>query len=62
MFRVEDHGSIVLLRPLTADVEEWIEEHVGGEDTQYWGSAVVVEPRYIEPIVQALVAEGFVAQ
>jgi hypothetical protein len=62
MFSVEDHGSIVLIRPLTPAVEEWLDERVGGEDVQYWGDAVVVEPRYVRPIVEALIAEGFAAQ
>jgi hypothetical protein len=62
MFTIENHGSIVLIRPLTSDVEEWIEEHVGGEETMYFGNAVVVEPRYVAPIVEALIAEGFAAQ
>ena len=27
MFSVEDHGSLVLVRPLTDDVEEWLQEN-----------------------------------
>ena len=29
MFTTEDHGSIVLVRPLTSDVSEWLTENVG---------------------------------
>jgi hypothetical protein len=61
MFRVEDHGSIVLIRPLTSDVERWFEEHVP-DDAQWFGSALVVEPRYVGPIVTALIDEGYAAQ
>lgn len=58
-FTVANHGSVVLLKTLTPDAEEWVEEHVGGEDTQTWGGALCIEPRYITPIVDALHAEGF---
>jgi hypothetical protein len=60
-FSVENHGTIVLLRPLSAECEEWVEERVGNEETLTFGGAVAVEPRYIAPIVEALIAEGFEA-
>jgi hypothetical protein len=61
MFNIEDHGSIVLIRPLTADVERWLEEHTA-DDAQWFGNALACEPRYVGPIVEALIAEGWVAQ
>jgi len=61
MFSVEDHGSIVLVRPLTPDVSAWLDEHVDPE-AQWFGKALVVEPRYVAPLVTALVDEGFAAQ
>jgi hypothetical protein len=65
MFRVEDHGSIVLVRPLTLDCQAWLHEHTPdeGEDMAQWfGGALVVEPRYLEPLVTALIEEGYAAQ
>jgi hypothetical protein len=59
MFTVEDHGSLVLVRPLTDDVEEWLEEHTDG---QWFGGALVVEPRYLKPLLEGMVEEGFVVQ
>lgn len=50
---VEDHGSIVLLRPLTKRTREWLEENTD-PDAQWWGGALVVEPRYVEPILEGL--------
>lgn len=61
-FAIENHGSIMLLRPITAIAEEWIEEHVGNDETLTWGDATVVEPRYIGPIIEAMLSEGFVLQ
>lgn len=61
-FTVENHGSILLLRGLTPECEQWIDERVGGEDRQEWNGAIVVEPRYIGAIVEGLEAEGFRGQ
>jgi hypothetical protein len=59
MFRVEDHGSIVLVRPLTDDCREWLYEVTEGS---WFGGALVVEPRYVEDLVAGLVEEGYAAQ
>jgi hypothetical protein len=61
MFTVEDHGSIVLVRPLTDDVEEWLEEHTD-EESQWFGGALVVEPRYLSPLLAGMFEEGFAVQ
>ena len=61
MFSVEDHGSIVLVRPLTGDVHDWLVEHTDDE-AQWFGNALVVEPRYVEPLVLGMLEEGWVAQ
>ena len=58
MFSIENHGSIVLVRPLTSDVSAWLAEHTDG---QWFGNALVVEPRYVEALVEGMIAEGFVA-
>jgi len=61
MFDIENHGTIVLVRPLTPDCASWLAEHVD-EEAQWFGRALVVEPRYVEPLVTALIEEGFAAQ
>lgn len=58
--RIENHGTICLLRPLTEAAEEWIDEHV--DTPTWWGPAVVVEPRYVPPIIEGLQADGFVVE
>lgn len=60
MFDIENHGSICLIRPLTPDVDEWLHANVDPE-AQWFGKALVVEPRYVEELYEGLVAEGFVA-
>ncbi len=56
-FRVEDHGSIFLLQPLTPAAQSWIDEHIP-DDAQRLGSAIVVEHRYIADIVQGIRNDG----
>lgn len=59
MFDVEDHGTVVLVRPHTSDCHEWLIEHTDGT---WFGGALVVEPRYVEALVGGLVEEGFALQ
>lgn len=56
-FSIENHGSIVLLRPLTAAAHEWIAAHIS-DDAQEFGGATVVEPRYVESIVGGIADDG----
>lgn len=55
--RFSDHGSLVLAHPLTAVAAEWIADHVD-LDSQRWGLALVVEPRYVEALTEGIIADG----
>jgi len=59
MFDIEDHGTIVLVRPQTEDVRQWLVENTDGT---WFGGALAVEPRYVEALVAGLVEEGFALQ
>ena len=59
MFDIEDHGTIVLVRPQTEDVRQWLVENTDGT---WFGGALAVEPRYVGDIVAALVEEGYALQ
>jgi hypothetical protein len=52
---VENHGSIFLFRPETDTGREWLAEHTDG---QWWGGALVVEPRYARDLADGAMAEG----
>lgn len=57
--RVENHGSIVLLQPLTVAGEQWLLDTFNGqEEVQWWARALVVEPRYVEDIVNGARSAG----
>jgi hypothetical protein len=60
MFSITDHGSLVLVRPLTDDCRAWLEANVSDE-SQWFGGALVVEPRYLIDLVAGLADEGFAA-
>jgi hypothetical protein len=56
---VENHGSIMLFRPVTEAGTEWLAEHTPcDEDHQYFGPALCVEPRYAESLVEGMVGDG----
>jgi hypothetical protein len=59
--RIEHHGSLYLLRPLSDAAASWFVDNVGGE-VQYFGGALVAEPRYVGELLQGLRADGLVAQ
>lgn len=54
---VFNHGSIMLLRPLTPEAEAWCEEHLP-EDGPRWGDSWVVEHRYVDSIVEGMREDG----
>jgi hypothetical protein len=55
---IENHGSICLLRPNHSQVAAWFKE-TAPEDAQFWGDSLVVEPRYVDGVIEALANEGF---
>ena len=56
-FELQNEGSLYLLRPLTVHAAEWLEEHIE-QNRQMFGTAVVVEHRYVEDIVYGIVGDG----
>ena len=56
-FELQNEGSLYLLRPLTGQAAEWIEEHIE-QNRQMFGTAVVVEHRYVADIVRGIADAG----
>lgn len=54
--RVDNHGTLMLVHPLTDEAREALE---GGqpEDAMWMGGALVVEPRYLGVVLQYLAGE-----
>jgi hypothetical protein len=61
-FKLENHGSPFLLRPLNSAAKDWMSEHLPTDnpETQFWGDAIVIEPRYVAPIVDGIIGDGLV--
>ena len=56
-FRVGYHGSISLLFPMTPAAKVWVLENLPA-DHQTFGKAIVVEARYLDPILDGIVSDG----
>ena len=62
-FEVENHGSIILLRPLTESAHLWIDEQIGSHNGyQPYYPTVVIEPRYLGPILEGIKDDGMVCR
>jgi hypothetical protein len=61
-FELQNHGSLFVLRPLDSIAKAWMNEHlpVGSPETQFWGDAIVIESRYVAPIVDGIIGDGLV--
>jgi hypothetical protein len=60
--RIENHGSLVGVQPISAAGRNWINENVASEPWQWFGGALMVEHRYAGAIVAGLNESGLVAE
>jgi len=52
---LEDHGSIILLRPVTAGAREWVDTKIGDDNGhQPLWPTVTIEARYVHPILEGV--------
>ncbi len=58
---VEDHFSLLLFRLLSPSAKSWVDQNVQ-TDAQFFGGALVVEPRYAENLVRGMRESGLEAQ
>lgn len=54
-----NEGSIFLFRPCSAEARAWLEDNTDG---QWFGHALVVEPRYVIDLVAGLQDNGFTVE
>ena len=53
-----DHGSLVTLTAATDTAKQWADEHLD-PDRQIWGQfGSVIEPRYVDDIINGIQADG----
>lgn len=58
-FLFEDHGSIIMLWPLSREASDWVEENVQSEPWQWLGEALCVDHRMARGLIDAVITEGF---
>jgi len=56
-FTFTNHGSITTLRPNTPAASAWVDENIPA-DAMQWAGAVVIEPRYADPILDGIASDG----
>lgn len=54
---ISDEGSLALFHLQTDTARSWVEEHVAA-DARYWGSALVVEPRFAADLAEGMSQDG----
>lgn len=57
-FTLENHGSIVLLKPNKRASAKWLTD-TAPEDAQFFGNALAIEPRYVSNVIEAARADRF---
>lgn len=60
---VENHGTILLILPVSDLAREWIDEHIGSQNGfQPYYPTVVCEPRYVFDVVAGMQASGLMVR
>ncbi len=62
-FRVEHHGSVCLLVPLSGPGRAWVNKNIGADNgyQPYWPT-VILEPRYLDDVLVGIRRKGLVAR
>ncbi len=56
-FRFSDHGTICILFPASEAGIAWADLHLP-DDALRWARGYVIEPRYVAPIIDGIIADG----
>ncbi len=54
-FTLTDHGTIAILYPDSDEARDWVSEYLPGT---HFGGGIVIEHRYVGPIVEGIWADG----
>ena len=56
-FILADHGSIIILAPVSDDARYWIDDNLDPE-TPWFGKGAAIERRYFEDIYTGIIHDG----
>lgn len=57
-FLIVDHGSVIIVRPMTDSAKDWVLDNVD-YDSGTFGFGVPVEPRYFPDLLAGIQDAGF---
>ena len=60
-FRLENHGSLCLLKARTDAATLWAHENISDE-AMHFGGGIVIEPRYVQPIINGIEGDGLTVE
>jgi hypothetical protein len=58
-FRILDHGTVVVILPMSQTAHDWVEENVIAEPWQWFGGALGVDHRCARDLIDGITAAGF---
>ena len=63
-FALDDQGTILILIALTAAARDWVEANIGKDNgyQPYYPERIIVERRYIQPILDGIEADGLAVE
>lgn len=56
-FETYNAGSVFLLRAVSAEAQDWVEQHIPA-DAIRWGGAVVIEANFVPPVLIGIEDDG----
>jgi hypothetical protein len=57
-FRLDHHGSILILFMQSDAAHEWVAEHIPEPGIRWGCDGIVVEPRYVRNLVAGIMEDG----
>lgn len=60
-FSIHNHGSLFTFVPLNDNAQDWM-ARTAPEDAQFFGGGLVVEPRFVQGVINAIEADGMTVQ
>jgi hypothetical protein len=58
-FRTSDHGTVVLIWPVSTAAHDWVEQNLVAEPWQWFGGALGVDHRFAPDILAEITKAGF---
>ena len=58
-FRTANHGTVILIWPVSDAAHQWVEENVITEPWQWFGGALGVDHRFARDLIDGITAAGF---